>query len=106
MNKEFRGKNYHTNVLSFPDTEIDFNNILEFKPNNDYFYLGDIAFCNEVIEEESAIQNISFQDHFTHLTIHSMLHLLGFDHQNDKEASAMEKLEVEILKKFGISSPY
>lgn len=97
LNKQFRGKEQATNVLSFPDRELDFRHLLEFIPDAPYMYLGDIAFGYETIYHEATTQNKAFKDHFTHLLIHSILHLLGFDHQDDEEADIMEKLEVEIL---------
>jgi len=106
LNKQFRGENKATNVLSFPDMEIDFRQILEFKPDLDYMYIGDIAFAFETIEAQARENNITFLQHFKHLLVHSILHLLGFDHQNDEEAKIMENIEVEILKQFSIASPY
>lgn len=106
LNKQFRGENKATNVLSFPDMEIDFRQILEFKPDLDYMYIGDIAFAFETIAAQAREKNITFLQHFKHLLVHSILHLLGFDHQNDEEAKIMENIEVEILKQFSIASPY
>ncbi|MDP4708691.1 MAG: rRNA maturation RNase YbeY [Rickettsiaceae bacterium] len=106
LNNEFRGKDKATNVLSFPDTEIDWRRIVEFKVNSEYMYLGDIAFSYQVIKEESLSKSIDFQDYFKHLLIHAILHLLGYDHMHDEEAEAMEAMEIEILDSFGIKSPY
>ncbi|WP_375326446.1 rRNA maturation RNase YbeY [Candidatus Tisiphia endosymbiont of Nemotelus uliginosus] len=106
LNQQFRGKNKTTNVLSFPDIVLDFRHLLEFTPDLYYMYLGDIAFGYETIINEARSQNKTFKDHFTHLLVHSILHLLGFDHQNDEEADVMEKLEAEILSGFAIDSPY
>ncbi|KAJ6645140.1 Endoribonuclease YbeY [Pseudolycoriella hygida] len=93
LNSQFCGKGKATNVLSFPDIELDFRHLLEFTPNLDYMYLGDIAFGYEIIQSEAISQNKSFRDHFMHLLVHSILHLLGFDHQDDEEAIIMENLE-------------
>ncbi|WP_341763496.1 rRNA maturation RNase YbeY [Candidatus Tisiphia endosymbiont of Beris chalybata] len=106
LNQQFRGKDKTTNVLSFPDIVLDFRHLLEFTPDLHYMYLGDIAFGYETIIKEAISQNKTFKDHFTHLLVHSILHLLGFDHQNDEEAEIMEKLEAEILHCFAIGSPY
>ncbi|MCC8417859.1 MAG: rRNA maturation RNase YbeY [Rickettsia endosymbiont of Bryobia graminum] len=106
LNKQFRGKDKATNVLSFPDIELDFRHLLEFVPDIDYMYLGDIAFGYETMYEEVISQNKNFENHFIHLLVHSILHLLGFDHQDDEEAEVMEKLEIEILNDFAIASPY
>ncbi|WP_410526096.1 rRNA maturation RNase YbeY [Rickettsia endosymbiont of Ceutorhynchus obstrictus] len=80
--------------------------ILEFPANLPYMYLGDIAFGYEVIYTEALEQKKTFENHFIHLLIHSILHLIGFDHQNDEEANIMENLEIKILNYFNISSPY
>lgn len=106
LNKQFRNKTKATNVLSFPDIELDFRHLLEFTPDLDYMYLGDIAFGYEIIENEAMSQGKTFEDHFTHLLIHSILHLIGFDHQDDEEANIMESLEITLLKDFAIASPY
>jgi len=106
LNNEFRGKDKATNVLSFPDIEIDWHRIVEFEVDSEYMYLGDIAFSYQVIKEESSLKSIDFQDYFKHLLIHAILHLIGYDHMHDEEAEVMEAIEIEILNSFGIKSPY
>ena len=106
LNGKFRKKDKATNVLSFPDVEIDWRKIVEFIPDNDYMYLGDIAFGYEVIDLEAKNKLISFQDHFKHLVIHAILHLIGYDHIKDDDAEAMESIEIEILEAISIKSPY
>ena len=106
LNGKFRKKDKATNVLSFPDVEIDWRKIVEFIPDNDYMYLGDIAFGYEVIALEAKNKLISFQDHFKHLVIHAILHLIGYDHIKDDDAEAMESIEIEILESISIKSPY
>ena len=106
LNSQFRGRKKATNVLSFPDTELNMQHSLELSPKLDYIYLGDIAFGYQVVYDESIAGDISFNDHFTHLLVHSILHLIGFDHQTKGEAERMEELEVKILKGFNINSPY
>ena len=106
LNNEFRGKNKTTNVLSFPDLEINWRKIVEFSVDTEYMYLGDIAFGYQVVAQEAKLKLISFQDHFKHLLIHAILHLIGYDHTDEEEAQAMETLEIEILNSFGIASPY
>lgn len=106
LNSEFRGVKKPTNVLSFPDLEINWQQLLEFKPDADYIYLGDIAFGYETIKKEVEVKQISFTDHFKHLLIHSILHLIGYDHIEDEEAQIMETLETEILSEYNIKSPY
>ena len=106
LNGQFRKKDKATNVLSFPDVEIDWRKIVEFTPDSDYMYLGDIAFGYEVIALEAKNKLISFQDHFKHLVIHAILHLIGYDHIKDDDAEAMESIEIEILESNSIKSPY
>ena len=106
LNSNFCKKESITDVLSFPDIEIDSDHILEFKPNLDYMYLGDIAFGYQIIKHESELQDKLFEHHFIHLFVHSILHLIGFNHDNDKEADSMEQLEVDVLKSLAIPSPY
>lgn len=106
LNQEFKNENSATNVLSFPDLDIDFKQIVEFKPDLDYIYLGDIAFAFETIYEEAKERNIPFLNHFKHLLVHSILHLFGYDHIKDDEAEIMQSIEVKILKRLSIPSPY
>jgi len=106
LNQEFRNEDHPTNVLSFPDLEIDFRRILEFKADSDYIYLGDVAFAFETIFDEAKEKNIPFLNHFKHLLVHSVLHLLGYDHQNDEDAEIMQNVEIKILENFSIPSPY
>ncbi len=106
LNQEFRNKNSATNVLSFPDVDINFRRILEFEPNLDYMYLGDIAFSFETIFKEAKEKKLIFLDHFKHLLLHSILHLIGYDHNNDEETEIMQNIEINILQQLSIKSPY
>jgi len=93
LNAEYRGKDYATNVLSFPyDTEP--------------VVLGDLVICPEVVAREAAEQNKPLAAHYAHLTVHGMLHLQGWDHENDEEAQSMEDEEREILAGLGFPDPY
>lgn len=93
LNKEYRGKDSPTNVLSFPN---DGDNIL-----------GDIVLCYDIVKQEAIDQGKDFYDHLTHLTVHSILHLLGYDHISEQEAEEMESIEIKILyNEFGIKNPY
>ena len=96
LNSEFLKKDKPTNVLSFPSTGLSFSDEI----------LGDIAICPEIIKKEAAIQNKEEQDHLSHLIIHSLLHLAGYDHQEATSAEQMESLEIRALKKIGIANPY
>lgn len=98
LNFQYRQKNYATNVLSFPFDE----KLIE----DDLPLLGDIVLCTDVIIEQATQQQKSVIDHFAHLTIHGVLHLLGYDHEDNHDAERMEKLEITILKKFNIDNPY
>lgn len=100
LNAEWRGKAVPTNVLSFPapgDLPVPAS---ELRP------LGDIVLAFGVIFREAEAQGKALPDHLAHLMIHGMLHLLGYDHKDDKGASEMETLEIAILKGLGISNPY
>lgn len=100
LNKQFRGKDYATNVLSFAaDMEGLQSEIGEV-------ILGDIIFAYEVIEQEAKEQNKYFIHHLTHMIVHGLLHLIGYDHIEDVDAEIMEKIECEILSLFNISNPY
>lgn len=103
LNYNFRKKNKPTNILSFADTEeILYNKKIEVVS----LYLGDLALSFNRIKHEALGKNISFEDHFTHLLIHGILHLLGYSHENDHNALEMEDLEIKLLKHFKIDSPY
>ena len=102
-NKNYRNIDKPTNVLSFPIYEKE---IIEELKNNNHLLIGDIVLSIDTIVEESKNQNKLFINHLTHLMVHSVLHLFGFDHIDTKEAENMETLEVSILKDFGIANPY
>ena len=97
LNRDYRGKDYATNVLSFP---------VELPPGVRSPLIGDLAICAPVVQREAAEQGKSARDHWAHLTVHGVLHLLGHDHLEDAEAEAMEALETRILAGLGIADPY
>jgi probable rRNA maturation factor len=94
MNATWRGIDKPTNVLSFPAVESD-------AP-----HLGDIAIACETVAREAEAENKAFLDHLAHLSIHGYLHLIGFDHETDREAERMEHLETRILASLSIADPY
>ncbi|WP_355581410.1 rRNA maturation RNase YbeY [Xanthomonas cannabis] len=101
LNHHYRGKDYATNVLSFP-AELP-----EGLPKGIKMpLLGDLVICAPVVAREAAEQGKSLAAHYAHLTVHGTLHLLGWDHEDEKEADAMEQLEREILADLGIDDPY
>jgi len=91
LNRDFRGKDKPTNVLSFP-TDTD--------------YAGDIAIAYGVTQKESRAAAKAFADHAIHLVVHGVLHLAGYDHERPRDAKVMEPLEVKILARLGIADPY
>jgi probable rRNA maturation factor len=97
LNREWRGKDSSTNVLSFPQIE-PFGPVIGL--------LGDITLARETLEREAADQGTTFADHFTHLVVHGFLHILGYDHLTDAEALQMESLETQILASLGVADPY
>lgn len=107
LNKQFRKKDKATNVLSFPAFNNDEIAKINFKKTqNNYLFLGDVILSYDKIKQESEEQNKIFKSHLIHLILHSILHLLGFDHKIEEEAKIMEDLEIVILEKLNISNPY
>lgn len=105
LNADFRGKPRPTNVLSWPAQELSPPELPMPDPDGS-IHLGDIALAYETCAREAEGQGKSLADHTTHLILHGLLHLLGYDHETDADAARMEALEVEILGKLGISDPY
>jgi len=109
LNEDFRGKPQPTNVLSWPSEErgaaADGEMPLLPKVGRDS-ELGDIAIAYDTCAREATEAGKSMQDHTLHLLIHGTLHLLGFDHERDRDATLMEGLETEILGKLGLGDPY
>lgn len=97
LNREYRGKDYATNVLSFP---------ADLPPELKLPHLGDIVICAEVVEHEAREQHKPSEAHWAHMLVHGTLHLLGYDHIDDADADIMEALEVDILRGLNFANPY
>ena len=93
LNREYRGKDYATNVLTFP---------LADEP----LLMGDIVLCAPVVAREAEAQQKPLLAHYAHLTVHGVLHLQGYDHETEAEAVQMENLETEIITQMGYADPY
>ncbi|MGR9013629.1 MAG: rRNA maturation RNase YbeY [Gammaproteobacteria bacterium] len=97
LNEQYRHKQGPTNILSFP---------VDVPEGIDLNLLGDLVICAPVLENEALEQNKCLADHWAHIVVHGVLHLLGYDHIDDKEAELMENKEIEILNKLKINNPY
>ncbi len=97
LNQSYRGRDYPTNVLSFTTTLLDEAQCLD---------LGDLVICGGCLVTEAASQGKPVFNHFLHLVLHGILHLIGYDHEIEAEAEIMESLEVAVLKEVGIQDPY
>jgi probable rRNA maturation factor len=97
LNRDYRGRTGATNVLSFPFAEP-----FMLRPP----LLGDIVICAPVLVAQAQQQNKSLQAHWAHLVVHGVLHLLGYDHEDDRQADVMETLETKILVQLGFADPY
>ena len=93
LNHDYRGKDYATNVLTFPLAE-------------EPLLMGDIVLCAPVVAREAEAQQKPLLAHYAHLTVHGVLHLQGYDHETDAEAEVMETLETEIITRMGYADPY
>ena len=109
INQQFRGKNKATDVLSFSALDenlIRAQGFVKATKNQPQIFLGDIVLAYETIAGEALAEGKTFNNHLTHLLLHSILHLVGHDHENDKDAKIMEGLEIKILQKLKMKNPY
>ena len=105
LNRQYRGQDKPTNVLSFPMVQPD---LIETLANTDdgEILLGDLALAHGVCAREAAEKKVSLEDHAQHLIVHGMLHLLGHDHMTDADAEAMEAIERAAMASLGLHDPY
>ena len=104
LNRDFRNKPQPTNVLSWPSEDRSVSGATPLPPQDTE--LGDIAIALETCVRQAETQGKTVADHVTHLLVHAMLHLLGYDHETEPDAAIMERIEVETLAKMGIADPY
>jgi probable rRNA maturation factor len=96
LNEQYRGQDKATNVLSFPaEVSID-----------DYAHLGDIVICTTIVKEEACKYNKPFRSRYTHMLVHGLLHLMGYDHLSADDRDCMEALEIDLLSHLGVENPY
>ena len=106
LNHEYRGKNAPTNVLSFPGESFIAGDYTILGQRREPVILGDVILSLDTLKREALAADKPLIDHLTHLLVHGILHLLGYDHETDEEAALMEQKEIEILCGVGIDSPY
>lgn len=106
LNRDWRGKDKPTNVLSFPSAAFDEGAGIAPPPGDAPLLLGDVILSLDTLTAEAAAQHKALADHLRHLVVHGTLHLLGFDHEEQEEAERMEALEIRILTGMGVADPY
>ena len=106
LNRQYRGKDKPTNVLSFPMIQPDLLDTVTQNSDDGEVLLGDIVLAHGVCAAEAAERGVSLDEHLTHLMVHGVLHLLGYDHGTDDEAEAMEAIERDALAALGFADPY
>ena len=99
LNRDYRAKDYATNVLTFAYNEGE--EVADDEPTR-----ADIILCTDVLEKEAAEQKKTLEEHTAHLVVHGVLHAQGYDHDDDQEAAEMEQLERDILEALGYPDPY
>ena len=106
LNHQYRGKDRATNVLSFPMIQPDLLDTVTQNSDDGEVLLGDLVLAHGVCAAEAADKQVSIADHLTHLVVHGVLHLLGYDHGGDAEAEHMEAIERDVLAGLGVADPY
>lgn len=106
LNRDYRHKDKPTNVLSFPMIQPDLIDTVTQNSDDGEVLLGDIVLAYETCATEAADKGLSLADHATHLIVHGTLHLLGYDHIDDRAAQAMEQIERDVLQGLGLHDPY
>lgn len=106
LNRQYRSKDKPTNVLSFPMIQRDLLATVTQNSDDGEVLLGDIVLAHGVCVREAAEKDVSLADHVRHLVVHGTLHLLGFDHEGEAEAEAMEAIERDALATLGVADPY
>jgi probable rRNA maturation factor len=105
LNRQYREQDKPTNVLSFPMVQPDLIDTLANTDDGEVL-LGDIVLAHETCVREAAERNVPLEDHATHLIVHGVLHLLGYDHMTDADADAMETIEHDVMAALGLHDPY
>ncbi|MEP9358205.1 rRNA maturation RNase YbeY [Sphingomonas sp. KR3-1] len=106
LNRQYRDKDKPTNVLSFPMIQPDLMEAVTENSDDGEVLLGDIVLAHGICAAEALERQVSVEDHATHLIVHGVLHLLGYDHMDDAEAEAMEEMERAALASLGLHDPY
>ncbi|WP_375428230.1 rRNA maturation RNase YbeY [uncultured Sphingomonas sp.] len=106
LNRQYRGKDKPTNVLSFPMIQPDLIESVSANSDDGEVLLGDIVLAHGVCAAEAAERGVALADHAAHLMVHGVLHLLGYDHAGESEGDAMERIERDALSALGLHDPY
>ena len=107
LNAHYRGKDYATNVLSFPTSPMAVSRVAPVAVGTDTARpLGDLVICPPVLQVEAQEQRKTLRAHWAHLVVHGALHLIGYDHERDADARRMERREIAVLRRLGFGNPY
>ena len=106
LNARYRGKDYATNVLSFPASPLAAPPVAASASDDAAQPLGDLVICPPVLRAEALEQRKALRAHWAHLVVHGSLHLIGYDHERDADARRMERREIAVLRRLGFANPY